>query len=869
MRSDWGANATWASIKMGNQVWDDHQHWGAGHLLVARGSDYLLVGANDWKTATDSNGNPIHGGPGILGNSLQFDESSLANTLYFDDFGDFQRTDRTASGGQSYQGVDQVIADELNQDFSYVRSDLSTAYNRFADPADTPNRKLEFFYRSFLYLRAPNVFVVFDQVKAKPSANPKGAYRKHIRWHVPESPTITGKTAQIDHGQSRLFLDVLLPVNASLAVVDELTNPDPCDGSVPGCVPFGEANAGTYRIEVRDPLNSLSVPFLTVLQPGSKTSTAPANTQISSLDGTMIGVEILQAGGARSIVLFNNQSGQTPAPITSTSYNLAGSSSVRHALLGLVPNARYAVTLNNGVVSVAQSAAGDKTASPSGVLFFTLPVAVALPTMSLDRTTLRFAAVTTGTAFSSLTAAQTVRLTQSGAGSVTWTAASSVPWLTVTPSSGTGPAALSVALGFNGSLPASGSVTGAITLTLTGADNTAGPIAVTLNLVSSTAAASPPFGSFDTPVGDATVLAGSIAVTGWTLDNIGVQKVELWRDLQPGETTPPFAGAASDPRNGKVFISTVTFVDGARPDVEGLYPTTPANYRAGWGYLMLTWGLFGQGNGTYKLYAFGFDQEGNVATIGSKSLVVSNNTATKPFGSIDTPAIGGDPGTSPNFGWGLTPKVNGAATCKIQSNGVQVSIDSGPLQPVVYGDVRSDIAGGFPGFSNTSAAGGHFIFDWSTLTNGPHTIGWLITDDCNRADGVGSRFFNVTNGSLTAASVTTGVSALTAAAEDDLLLARGYGELPVILEAGPGGSRTVEVPQGDRIEIRPPHGYHSAYQLGPDGQRRALPLGASWDAPNGIFTWQPAAGFLGRYRIVLTDGTRRIGIRIVVVPETR
>ena len=86
------------------------------------------------------------------------------------------------------------------------------------------------------------------------------------------------------------------------------------------------------------------------------------------------------------------------------------------------------------------------------------------------------------------------------------------------------------------------------------------------------------------------------------------------------------------------------------------------------------------------------------------------------------------------------------ATCKIQSNGVQVSIDSGPLQPVVYGDARTDIAGAFPGFSNTAAAGGHFIFDWSTLTNGAHTIGWLITDDCNRADGVGSRFFNVTTG---------------------------------------------------------------------------------------------------------------------------
>ena len=54
---------------------------------------------------------------------------------------------------------------------------------------------------------------------------------------------------------------------------------------------------------------------------------------------------------------------------------------------------------------------------------------------------------------------------------------------------------------------------------------------------------------------------------------------------------------------------TQTSLDNARPDVEGLFPTTPANYRAGWGYLMLTWGLFGQGNGTYKFYAFGVDQD--------------------------------------------------------------------------------------------------------------------------------------------------------------------------------------------------------------------------------------------------------------------
>ncbi|HEV8130601.1 MAG TPA: hypothetical protein VGQ81_05085, partial [Acidobacteriota bacterium] len=158
---------------------------------------------------------------------------------------------------------------------------------------------------------------------------------------------------------------------ADLAVVNEWTNPDPCDGSVPGCVPFG-ANAATFRIEVRDPQNPLFIPFLTVLQPGSNTSTPPSNKQVSSLDGKMIGVEISQARSAQSIALFNNQPGQVPAPITSTSYNFAGSGFVFHTLMGVVPGALYSVVLADGVVHIEQSPTGNKKASPAGVLHFTL-----------------------------------------------------------------------------------------------------------------------------------------------------------------------------------------------------------------------------------------------------------------------------------------------------------------------------------------------------------------------------------------------------------------------------------------------------------------------------------------------------------------
>ena len=100
---------------------------------------------------------------------------------------------------------------------------------------------------------------------------------------------------------------------------------------------------------------------------------------------------------------------------------------------------------------------------------------------------------------------------------------------------------------------------------------------------------------------------------------------------------------------------------------------------------------------------------------------------------------------------------------------------------------------------------------------------------------------------------------------DPITVARGYGELPEIVDPGIAGSRTVEMKQGERIEIRVPHGFESASQL-VGGERRALPTGATWDDASGTFYWQPAAGFLGRFRIVFSNGSERISVRVVVTP---
>ncbi len=366
MRSDWGPDATWAAVHMGAAWYDDHQHVDAGHLLIARGRDALLIDASNWKGAA--------GSCGILGSSSDetAGNSGAANTLWFDDRGAFQRADSPEYiGGQGLWGEDQVVADEQSAAGTYVRSDLSTAYNRGGDPADQRGRKLVHFYRSVLYLRAANLFVVYDQARATPSDNRDGPYAMHLRWHVPTRPVVSGATVRVDQGAARLYLTTLLPRDARQRVVDEAHNPDPCGGAVPSCKPQSDSiSSGTWRVEVSDPARALVVPFLSVLQPGSRAAAFVRSTTLGSADGAMIGARLVGPSGV-TIVLFNNRPGPVPAPITQTSYADAGPRGATHVLCGLVPSARYAVSSAGGLIHVAQSPAGTIVASAAGVLRFT------------------------------------------------------------------------------------------------------------------------------------------------------------------------------------------------------------------------------------------------------------------------------------------------------------------------------------------------------------------------------------------------------------------------------------------------------------------------------------------------------------------
>lgn len=458
--------------------------------------------------------------------------------------------------------------------------------------------------------------------------------------------------------------------------------------------------------------------------------------------------------------------------------------------------------------------------------------------ISLNRTKFYYGAIVGGTK----TGGQTLRINNSGGGTLSWSIASSASWLSGAPTSGTGAGVVTLSVNTTGLT--AGTYTGTITVSATGASNTPQTVSVTLTVKSSTSDQSP-FGDFATPVSGSSV-SSSVAVTGWALDDIDVASVKIY--------------------NGSTYIGDAVFVEGARADVAAAYPTYPKNYQAGWGYMLLTNFLPGGGNGTYTLYAKVTDSYGHVVTLGSKVIYCNNADAVKPFGAIDTPAQGGiASGTSyTNAGWALTPQPN-----MIPTNGstVEVYIDSVKKGTATYNQYRSDIASLFPGYANTSGAAGTFSFNTTAYSNGVHSIFWIATDDAANADGIGSRFFIVQNlgsgdqgagvgesrrGAPACAPVCDFVppdidpSFLIPDRDSAVTVTKGYRKdaAPQTVYPGVNGITNIVIHELERVVID----FGGAVQ-----PLNSLPIGSTLDREKGILYWNPGPGFIGNYELVFID----------------
>ncbi|NIM14533.1 MAG: hypothetical protein GTO45_21140, partial [Candidatus Aminicenantes bacterium] len=459
------------------------------------------------------------------------------------------------------------------------------------------------------------------------------------------------------------------------------------------------------------------------------------------------------------------------------------------------------------------------------------------PEISLSKNKLNFAT----DIFGASTGSQSFLVNNSGGGTLNWTVSADQGWINFTPGSGTDAGSVSVSLDASGL--GAGQYTGTITVSDPDAVNSPQTVEVMLKVYSST---SSPFGDFATPL-DGSTVRSSVPVTGWALDDIEVESVKIY--LQ---------------ENGSLsYIGDAVFVEGARPDVELLYPDYPMNDRAGWGYMMLTYFLPNGGNGTYTLHAIATDAEGNEATLGTRTITCDNANAVKPFGAIDTPTQGGTASGTDfrNQGWVLTPQPNAIPT---DGSTINVFVDGVKLGHPTYNVYREDIATLFPGYANSNGAMAYFNFDTTAYANGVHTIYWTAADDAGNTDGIGSRFFTIENIGSPEERAKSRIQQQPYFKFEDVHQLPRQTQVPTKIKKGfrkdieaaavPVDSRGVtpiEINQLERIELQVSEGslVMAGYMV-VGKQLRPLPPGSTLDAKTGTFYWLTAPGFFGHYHLV-------------------
>ena len=400
-----------------------------------------------------------------------------------------------------------------------------------------------------------------------------------------------------------------------------------------------------------------------------------------------------------------------------------------------------------------------------------------------------------------------------------------------------------------------------------------------------------PFGFVETPVDGGTGVTGAVPFTGWALDDVGISRVTICRNATAGEVAPVDLNCGG---MAQIFIGSGVFIDGARPDVQGVYPTMPMSGRAGWGFMVLTNTLPNQGNGTFQFFMHATDLEGHTRLLGTRTLTCDNANATKPFGAIDTPTQGGTVSGSQfvNFGWALTPLPK---TIPTDGSTTQVFVDGTAVGPLWYNHFRADIAALFPGLANSGGAVGFRVIDTTTLANGLHTISWGVADNGGAVEGIGSRFFTVSN---PAAPVTAAAgsaqsihesSRTEAGAEAAAIAAARRGNTPIVGRRGwdPGapwrlfptggaGRAVIRGEEIDRLELwigEQAGTFLTGYVRIGDAYA-PLPVGSQLDARTGWFTWAPGVGFVGTYDLVFVrwageHALARQDVRVILSPKGR
>lgn len=684
-----------------------------------------------------------------------------------------------------------------------------------------------------------------------------------------------------------------------------------------GTIPGATNRSVTVTTQAGCPWSATSSTANMSLSPAAGNGPATVSVNV----GANRGAPRVLTGTVAGIQITLNQAGDCVASITgTTSFTWQGGNGTATGSLSVgcasdawsVSTLASWITINgttsgNGAINLTfgvaphsgtQSRQGTITVVSSTGENASLIISQTAPSLSVSTNALVFGVkrASVGAPITHVSPAQSVTLTWDGPAAPVWSASivqgqSSVTpsWLQVTPNSGTGTTTLSVTVRDDaGVLPGATFTNGSESVIVRFASP--GFQGVDLNVRLRLLDATDIVGYVDTPVNG--TYSGAVAVTGWALDLLGVDRVEVWRNCIEAIDRPAGACTASVPGGpaASVFLGYATFVRGARPDVEATSTGYPNKDRAGWGLMVLTNEMphiptgrttGGQGRG-FVIFAYAVTTDGRYGFLppgGRRSRVIDldNDNATTPFGTIDTPTQGGTvSGILNNFGWTLTPDPGTSVLVPTNGSTIRVFVDGADVGTTTYNlcrgsvganpppgvlcddDVSTTFRGTGTRYRNLDAGRGAIglrSIDTTTLANGLHTISWGVVDSASRSTGIGSRYFTVQNPMADACdSAECGVRRTDVRHADVRRAEVIYGRTGFDLQSAfaplattEEGVAQVRIPELGRVELQIP-GVQSGVML-VNGEPRALPIGVGIDSERGLVTWVAGPAYLGTYRL--------------------
>jgi len=304
-----------------------------------------------------------------------------------------------------------------------------------------------------------------------------------------------------------------------------------------------------------------------------------------------------------------------------------------------------------GTVTITASGASN---SPQTVAVTLNVTAAAQPTLAVSPANLSFAYQTGGTT----PAAQMANVT--GSSTLTYSAAASATWLTVTPASGSTPGSLSI--GVNPASLAAGTYTGSVTVTASGASNSPQKVSVTLTVSSGSTGnaslnVSPGTVSFTYPTGSTATGTQSLSITssGSPLSITAAASGGSWLTVTPTSGPTPATLKVSANTTGLAagtYKGTITITSSSASNSPQTVPVT----------LTIT----GSGSGTLRVWpprAVAFEYEAGRGAPSPRSVRVYSSGGPLSF----TAAAHGGTWLTVNPSGGTTP---GSLTVSVDPSGL-------------------------------------------------------------------------------------------------------------------------------------------------------------------------------------------------------